>query len=72
MVLSRLQLQLDAVVRDMLLYETSLKLELTLADKISIIDESETESILGTITVFVPILYFVLLSVLLLCSVHAT
>ena len=56
----------------MLLYETSLKLELTLADKISIIDESETESILGTITVFVPILYFVLLSVLLLCSVHAT
>ena len=52
--------------------ERSLKLELTLADKISIIDESETESILGTITVFVPILYFVLLSVLLLCSVHAT
>ena len=67
-----LKLQLDAVVRDMLLYETSLKFELTLADKISIIDESETESILGTITVFVPILYFVLLPVLLLCSVHAT
>ena len=67
-----LKLQLDAVVRDMLLYETSLKFELTLADKISIIDESETESILGTITVFVPILYFVLLSVLLSCSVHAT